>query len=274
IGLETGIELAKRGAKVILACRNEEKAQKAVEKILKATDNKNVSYRILDLASLKSVRKFADEINANEDRLDILINNAGIQAVPSMEGLTEDGLHPVLASNYFGHFLLTNLLIDLLKKSTPSRVINVASLAAILYNFSTVNELNNSGISFMVYARSKLCNIYFTRELHEKMKDTGVTTYSLHPGVIYTEFTRDFPNIIKQVFECFVKLFFKNAKQGAQTTLHCALAKDIEKYSGKYFTDCKVDSFYRGAKNLEFSKILWRRTEELVGLKKKLHDHC
>ncbi|KAF7275562.1 hypothetical protein GWI33_011594, partial [Rhynchophorus ferrugineus] len=269
IGLETGIELAKRGTKVILACRNEEKAQKAVEKILKATDNKNVSYRILDLASLKSVRKFADEINANEDRLDILINNAGIQAVPSMEGLTEDGLHPVLASNYFGHFLLTNLLIDLLKKSTPSRVINVASLAAILYNFSSVNELNNSGISFMVYARSKLCNIYFTRELHEKMKDTGVTTYSLHPGVIYTEFTRDFPIIIKQVSEFFEKFFFKNARQGAQTTLHCALAKDIEKHSGKYFTECKVASFYRGAKNLEFSKILWRRTEELVGLEKK-----
>ncbi|KAF7283268.1 hypothetical protein GWI33_001092 [Rhynchophorus ferrugineus] len=268
IGYETALDLAKRGAKVILACRNEEKAKAAVRNIIEETYNNNVSYRILDLGSLGSVRRFAEEINTTEERLDILINNAGLQMVPEISGLSDDGLHPVMQANYFGHFLLTHLLTDLLKKSSPSRIVNVSSMAAGHTTFNNLDELNSDASVYSIYSRSKLCNFLFTLELHERLKNTGITTYSLHPGVIYTEFTRNMPIVIKQVAEFVVKWFCKDAREGAQTTIHCAVAKDIEKYSGLYFADCKLASFPRKA-DMELAKSLWRLSEELVKLDKK-----
>ncbi|XP_030748250.1 retinol dehydrogenase 12-like [Sitophilus oryzae] len=271
IGYETAADLAKRGAKVILACRNGQRAKDAVQRIINETDNSNVSYRILDLGSLKSVRKFADEINKNEERLDILINNAGLQTVPEIKGLTGDGLQPTMQANYFGHFLLTHLLLGLLKKSAPSRIVNVASMAANYTKFKSVDDLNSEGgVVVDVYGRSKLANILFTIELSEKLKNTKVTTYSLHPGVILTEFSRNVPELFKGVVENVLRYMFKNAIEGAQTTIYCAVEKDIEKYSGQHFHDCHVVKPYKKARKSDLVKSVWKKTEELVKLEKKL----
>lgn len=271
IGFETAADIAKRGAKVILACRNEQRAKEAVQRIIKQTDNPNVSYRILDLGSLKSVRKFADEINKNEERLDILINNAGLQTVPEIKGLTEDGLQPTMQANYFGHFLLTHLLLDLLKKSGPSRIVNVSSMAARHTKLDKADDLNSEkGVVMDIYGRSKLANILFTIELNEKLKNTKVTTYSLHPGIILTEFSRHAPAILKGIAETLLLYMFKNAIEGAQTTIYCAVEKDIEQYSGQHFHDCHIVKPYKKAQDSDLVKSVWKKTEELVKLEKKL----
>lgn len=263
IGYETAADLAKRGAKVIIACRNEEKARRAVDRLKNETKNPNISYKILNLASLKSVCKFAEEIIQTEPRLDILINNAGLYVVPG-PAFTDDGLEAVMQTNYYGHFLLTNLLLDLLKKSGPSRIVNVASVAGS-YTPLELSEINSDKPSKpTIYGRSKLCNILFTIELAARLKGTNVTCYSVHPGVIASEFTRDFPGIIKTVLDVILVWFFKDSVEGAQTQIHCAVAQDIEHLSGEHFHDCHVVKKYSTASDPNLPEALWRKTEELL----------
>ncbi|XP_050293675.1 retinol dehydrogenase 11-like [Anthonomus grandis grandis] len=263
IGYETAADLAKRGATVILACRNEEKAKKAVQQLITETDNRHISYKLVDLSSMKSVRRFADDINNTLDRLDVLINNGGLHRIPGA-GFTEDGLQPIMATNYFGHWLLTHLLMDLLKKSSPSRVVNVASVAGSLLPLKAKN-LNGPGLTeHDPYARSKLANVLFTIELAKRLQGTGVTTYSLHPGVILSEFTRNIP--LRPVVNLGIRLFFKDVIEGAQTTIHCAVAKGIEKYSGENFHDCQKVGRYLFAKNPDLATAVWKKTEELLNI--------
>ncbi|XP_035676518.1 uncharacterized protein LOC118415774 [Branchiostoma floridae] len=241
IGKETARDIAKRGARVILACRDLTKAEAAAAEIRQDTGNGNVVTEKMDLASLKSVREFALKVNARESRLDILINNAGIMACPQWK--TEDGFEMQFGTNHLGHFLLTNLLLDKLKKSAPSRVVNVSSGAheqgAI--NFDDIN-LERTYTPWGAYGQSKLANVLFTKELDRKLKDSGVTTYSLHPGVINTELSRNMDaafgwgfTLLSPVLSAAVRLFGKSVQQGAQTTIHCAVTEGLEGFSGQYF---------------------------------------
>lgn len=187
IGYETALDFAKRGAKVILACRDTNKAEAARYKIIEETGNEQILVKMLDLSSFKSVRTFAEDITKTEEHLDILVNNAG--AVGIEDEKSEDGHLLLMQINYYSHFLLTNLLIDLLKKSTPSRIVNVSSSAAKYpKNFNKYTEFQ--GI-YGTYSNSKLCQILFTKELSKKLQGTGITVYSLHPGVIKTEIHRN-----------------------------------------------------------------------------------
>ncbi|CAH1239017.1 RDH14 [Branchiostoma lanceolatum] len=170
IGFEVAKDLARRGAKVILACRNEARAEAAVAEIVKDTGNENVMTSKLDLASLSSVREFSQKIKEGETRLDILVNNAGICCPQST---TEDGFDTQLQVNHLGHFLLTHLLLDLLKTSAPSRVVVVASSVHKTsqgINFEDINYEKNY-VAFPVYAQSKLANILFTRELARRLEE-------------------------------------------------------------------------------------------------------
>ncbi|XP_050297543.1 uncharacterized protein LOC126736916 [Anthonomus grandis grandis] len=271
IGYETAADFAKRGARVILACRSESRGQDAVQRIIRETDNENVVFKQLDLASFKSVREFAKDINATEERLDILVNNAGIGNAENKQ--TEDGLLILMQSNHFGHFLLTNLLLDLLKKTKNSRIVNVASLAGKYAKDFNVNRLNefpegHYRVGGPLYRRSKLCNILFTIELAQRLKGTGVTAYSLHPGVILTEFIRDMSGWRRIVAENVLKWFFKTPIEGAQTTIYCSVAKGIESDSGEHFADCAFVTRYKTAEDPDLPKKLWEISEKLVKLGK------
>ncbi|KAM9359282.1 dehydrogenase/reductase SDR family member 13-like [Symphorus nematophorus] len=270
IGKTTAIDLAKRGARVILACRSKQRGEAALEDIKRESGSNQVVFMQLDLGSLKSVRSFAETFLKSEPRLDILINNAGIY----MQGRTEDGLGMMFGVNHIGHFLLTNLLLDRLKECGPSRVVNLSSMA---HNFGKIdfdclnkNKALGLGTSFMevlqVYSDSKLCNVLFTHELAKRLQGTKVTCYSLHPGAINSELARNTSSVFQTLLIPVTAFFFKNTVQGCQTTLHCALQEGLEPLSGRYFSNCTVREVYDKAKDDAAAKKLWELSERLCGL--------
>ncbi|XP_071801425.1 retinol dehydrogenase 13-like [Asterias amurensis] len=269
IGKETAKDLARRGGHVILACRDEKKAEKARREIVDDTGNQDVVVRKLDLASLKSIREFAQQINAEESNLHVLINNAGIMRCPYLQ--TEDGFEMQFGVNHLGHFYLTNLLLDKMKSSSPSRIINVSSLAHTTGDID-FNNLNSESEyrTADAYSDSKLANILFTHELSKRLQGTGVTANSLHPGVVKTQIGR-FTGLYQSGFSAFILgpifwLCVKTPKQGAQTSVHCAVDSELENVSGKYFSDCAEKAC--GPKGLDdaVAKRLWEESARLVGL--------
>ncbi|KAG5897812.1 hypothetical protein JTB14_011812 [Gonioctena quinquepunctata] len=263
IGYETALDFAKRGARVILACRDENRARLACEKIIKETNNTDVIYKLVDLASFSSVRKFAEDVNKNESHLDILVNNAGAGRLGDQR--TEDDIPIVLQINYFSHFLLTNLLLDLLKK-TPSRIVNVAAIGAKLGSINLKELTAYKGDSGQ-YITSKLCQILFTIELASRLQNTNVTSYSLHPGVIKTEIFRNMEAWKRRTILFLIDVFYKTATEGAQTQIYCAIENGLEQHSGQHFHDCKLVKRYKSASDPALAKAVWEESERIVGLK-------
>lgn len=270
IGKTTAIDLAKRGARVILACRSKQRGEAALEEIKRASGSSQLVFMQLDLGSLKSVRSFAENFLKSEPRLDILINNAGVH----MHGRTEDGLGLMFGVNHIGHFLLTNLLLERLKECEASRVVNVSSTAhnfgKIDFDCLSTHKALGLGTSFMevlqYYSDSKLCNVLFTHELAKRLQGTKVTCYSLHPGAINSELSRSQSPVLKFFLKPLTVYFFKNTEQGCQTTLHCALQDGIEHLSGHYFSNCTVREVYDKAKDDATAKKLWELSERFCGL--------
>ncbi|KAK1785953.1 hypothetical protein P4O66_017709 [Electrophorus voltai] len=261
IGRETAAGLARRGARVVLACRSQLRAEGALAIVKKDSRSQNVVFMHLDLASQKSVRSFAETFLKTEKRLDILINNAGVY----MQGRTEDGLGLMFGVNHLGHFLLTNLLLDRLKECGPSRVINVASMLHTYGNldFSLLGAHKEFGTGdspldvLRIYNNSKLCNVLFTHELAKRLQGTSVACFSLHPGLVSTELSRSLHARFRHLLKPIAALFFKDAWEGAQTTLHCALQEGIEGLSGRYFSDCTVRKLQPKARDDAVARKLW-----------------
>ncbi|XP_006001643.1 retinol-DH_like_SDR_c domain-containing protein [Latimeria chalumnae] len=274
IGKETAQDLARRGARIVIACRDTKKGEEAAAEIRKSTGNGNVVVRRLDLASLASVQQFASEIQEAEPRLDVLINNAGVMMCP--KGKTEDGFEMQLGVNHLGHFFLTNLLLEKLKSSAPSRIVNVASKG---HTFGKIHFddifLDKNYKSLDCYNQSKLANILFTKELARKLKGTGVTTYSLHPGVIWTDLGRHvltgYP-LLKKLLTLPLLFFMKTPVQGAQTTIYCAVAEELQDISGLYYSDCALMEPAPQAKDDQAARRLWDLSAKLVGLKEKQQE--
>lgn len=268
IGKETALDMAKRGARVILACRDMTRARIAADDIRQRSGNGNVVVKKLDLNSLQSVRDLAKDIQANEDRLDILINNAGIMMCPKWK--TEDGFEMQFGVNHLGHFLLTNCLLDMLKKSAPSRIVIVSSLAHERGNiyFDDIN-LDKDYSPEKSYRQSKLANVLFGRELAARLQGTGVTVYSLHPGVIRTELGRHFFPTLALWKRVLLMPFFRMIKspwEGAQTTIYCAVDESLASSSGLYYSDCAVKKPAPQALNDAAAKKLWDLSASMVGL--------
>lgn len=267
IGKETALDFAKRGARVIIGCRDAEKANKARDEIIEASGNQNVVVKEVDFLSFKSVRKFAEEILATENRLDILVNNAGVAGFGMK--VSEDSICCGTQVNHFSPFLLTNLLLDLMKKSAPSRIVMVSSIVHSFADFD-VNKLHLTyKSSWNVYQCGKLANILMANELSRRLKGTGVTVNSLHPGLVHTDIYRKFPSIHKIPIVLFAKYFHKNAFQGAQTSIYLAVSEEVEGVSGKYFENCKELKPSKKALDEDLAKQLWEKSEILVGLKEK-----
>ena len=190
IGLETAVDLAKRNARVILACRSVERGETAAVEVRKRSGNDNAVFVQLDLASLDSVRKFAAKILEEEPRIDILINNAGV--INTAYTKSADGFELTFAINHLGHFLLTNLLLDRIKEAPSARIVNLTSLAYKAGNIDLDNlNLEHSYSWFRAYSSSKLANIIFTRSLAKRLEGTGVTANAVHPGTASTEMGRN-----------------------------------------------------------------------------------
>lgn len=270
IGKTTAIDLAQRGARVILACRCKQRGEAALEEIRRESGSSQVVFMQLDLGSLKSIRSFVETFLKSEPRLDILINNAGI----CLQGQTEEGFGLMFGVNHLGHFLLTNLLLDRLKECGPSRIINVSSMAhnfgKIDFDCLTTHKALGLGTSFIhvlqIYCDSKLCNVLFNHELAKRLQGTKVTCYALHPGAISSELGRNTGLFLHIVLKPITTFFFKNTVQGCQTTLHCALEEGIEHLSGRYFSNCTVRDLFAKAKDDAAAKKLWEISERLCGL--------
>ncbi|GJQ85020.1 hypothetical protein Trydic_g3681 [Trypoxylus dichotomus] len=273
IGYYTALDFAKRGARVILACRNRSRAEEALEKIVKATGNQNVVYKLLDLTSLQSVRNFAQDINENEDRLDILVNNAGIGI--QTEDYTEDGIQTILQVNHVGGFLLIHLLIDKLKKTGGARIVNVASFLATWASLSPtkINRINQAlpptiFVSEMYY-NSKLCNILCTIELANRLSGTDVTVNALHPGIINTDLFREMPRYVQVFMKIVGTLFLKTSEEGAQTQIYAAVSNDVASVSGGLFSNCRKIEIYKKARDPVLIEKVWNESEVLAKLSDK-----
>ncbi|XP_007247600.3 retinol dehydrogenase 14a [Astyanax mexicanus] len=269
IGRATAVELLRRQARVIMACRSQERAEQAAQEIRQEAgpEQGELLVKLLDLASLGSVRSFCDEIIKEEPRIDVLINNAGIYQCPYTK--TEDGFEMQFGVNHLGHFLLTHLLLDLLKRSAPSRIVVVSSK---LYKYADINfdDLNSeqSYDKAFAYGRSKLANLLFTLELGRRLEGTGVTVNALTPGIVRTNLGRHvyIPFLVKPLFSLVSWAFFRTPEHGAQTSIYLACSPDVEGVQGKCFADCHEEELLPKATDEEVAKKLWDISEVMVGI--------
>jgi retinol dehydrogenase-12 len=234
IGYATAHELASRGGRVHLGCRSQAKGEAAVAAITAATGSDQVRLLLLDLADLASVRKAADEFIRRGEPLHVLINNAGVGGA---RGRTADGFEIHFGVNYLGHFALTMALLPLLTGNAPARIVNVASDAhfqAKDINFEGLRNRTRGITGLPEYAVSKLCNVLFAAELGRRLTGTGVTAYSLHPGVVASEIWRRVPWPARQI----LTRRMLTIEDGARTSLYCATSAEVAAESGKYYDSC------------------------------------
>jgi NAD(P)-dependent dehydrogenase (short-subunit alcohol dehydrogenase family) len=269
IGKETARALAKNGATLVMACRNLAKAIPVCESIQKESGNRQVEVMQLDLASLSSVRAFADRFAGKYLRLDVLINNAGIFSMRREE--TEDGFEKTMGVNYFGPFLLTNLLLPLIKQTPEARIVNVSSDA----HFSGQIDLDDinyqkkyPAFGFKAYSDSRLATVLFTQELAERLQDRSITANSLHPGTVATNIWSIGPGIkaYQKLIHRITSSFMLSPEEGAQTTIYLASSDEVKGVTGKYFYKNQVKDTSPLCKDVRLQKSLWQLSEKLTGL--------
>ncbi|XP_045446646.1 dehydrogenase/reductase SDR family member 13-like [Melitaea cinxia] len=283
IGLETAMDFAERGARVIIACPFQSEGDNALKLITEKTENKHVVFKLLDLSSLASIRKFTADIIDTEKRLDVLINNAGIGF--ANKPVTEDGMGFMMQVNYFGPFLLTLLLLPLLNKtgtiSEPARIVNVSS---VLHNFGFINldKINVTkywlpmfGFWYQVqiYSNSKLCSMLFAHKLSKKLRG-NIVVNCVDPGYVGTRIFGDWGRILGPVMIALALLFFKTPWYGAQTTIYATLDREAGKVSGQMFKNCQLSRAKRSAYDDETAQKLWNKSISLVGLSSEELEQC
>jgi NAD(P)-dependent dehydrogenase (short-subunit alcohol dehydrogenase family) len=263
IGQAAAIDLAGMGAQVVIVARDPERGAATVTRIERET-GQTAGVIVADLSSLEGVRQVAQEYRAQYGRLDVLVNNAG--AVFSQRSLTVDGFERTFALNHLAYFLLTNLLIDLLRADAPSRIVNVSSAAhqgAVLDFDDLQSEQKYAG--FRAYGRSKLANILFTHELARRLEGTGVTANCLHPGVVATGFNRN-NGLLMRLGMTIARPFLISAEKGAQTIVYLASSPEVEGVTGEYFVNCTATTSSPVSYDDEAARRLWDVSASLTGL--------
>jgi NAD(P)-dependent dehydrogenase (short-subunit alcohol dehydrogenase family) len=262
IGRATALELAGRGATLVMVARDQQKGESAMSEIRKQTENDSIDLLIADLSSLKSVRELAQKFLAKYPRLHVLINNAGL--FNQKRHVTPDGYEATFAINYLAPFLLTNLLLDQLKSSAPSRIVNVSSVGH--YNghvdFDDLNMEKNYG-GWKAYQQSKLALVLFTRELARKLEGTGVTVNSVHPGTVATNIWSRPMGPLGFVMAV-PKLFMTSPKKGAETVVYLAASPEAQKTNGEYWDKLKVKKSSEESYNEDIAKRLWEVSMKLT----------
>ncbi|MBC7474550.1 MAG: SDR family oxidoreductase [Candidatus Sericytochromatia bacterium] len=270
IGKVTALEIAKMGATVIMVCRSKEKGEKALEEVKNISNNKNVELMLCDFASQKSIRDFAEQFKSKYKSLHILVNNAGL--IISDKSITKDGIESTFAINHLGYFLLTNLLLDLLKSSEPSRIVNVSSDGHKIghIDFDDLNYEHKKYSSMKAYCDSKLANILFTKELSKRLKGTNVTANCLHPGAINSNFAYNMTgfmgNIVKLI-KPLLNIVLTTVEKGAETQIFLATSPEVEGVTGEYFSKKRIASTNNEAKDKNVAERLWQVSEDMVKTK-------
>ena len=260
IGEVTARELAGRGARVWLACRNEAKATEAMERIRSVHPDADLEFLALDLADLGAVRAAATEFLEREVRLDVLINNAGLAG---QRGQTRDGFEMAFGVNHLGHFLLTERLRGILVESAPARVVIVASRAhfkAPGIDWEAVRRPTASITGFPEYQVSKLANVLHAKALARRLERHGVTVYALHPGVVASDVWRRVP----WPFRSLMKAFMITNEEGAQPSLHCAMSPDVSDETGLYYDRGETIVASDLARDEALQEELWVHSERWV----------
>jgi retinol dehydrogenase 12 len=264
IGKAAATALAGIGAAVVVTGRNEERGRAAVGEIQRGSGSQKVSLMLADLGVQAEVRGLAQAFKERHDRLDVLVNNAGL--ILSKRTETPDGFETTLAVNHLAPFLLTNLLLDVLKRSAPSRVITVSSEARrrAEIDFDDLQSERHYR-AFQVYGMTKLANILFTYELAERLRGTGIVANCVHPGGVNTNFGKNNRNLGTLLFRAF-KPFMRTPEQGADTIVYLASSPEAEEMSGEYLIDRERVSPTQPRDEV-VQKRLWEVSEELTNLK-------
>lgn len=267
LGKFTALGFARMGATVVMVCRSRERGEAARTEIMAASGNQSVDLLLADLSSQAAVRQLADAFKAKHQPLHVLVNNAG--GVFYDRSLTVDGMEYSFAVNHLAPFLLTNLLLDVLKASTPARVVNVATRLAgnTTINFDDLQgERSYSGMA--AYSQAKLAVIVFTYELARRLAGGGVTVNCVHPGVFKSNFGQNNERqpILFRILNPLFKLFMADAEQAAERVLYLATSPEVEGISGKYFADKKEIKSPKQSYDTAVAQRLWQVSEELTGL--------
>lgn len=266
IGKAAALKLADRGAYLILLSRNEEKARRIRDELIAQTANTGIEIMLADFSYLYEIREVAEQILAKFNRIDVLINNAGMMAAKREETL--DGIERTIAVNHMAPFLLTNLLLPALKAAKQARIINVSSeahrLGASIFNAEDL-QLRKNYSPMKAYGLSKLYNIMFTHELAKRLKDTAVTANAMHPGLVNTGLARQAQWYLKLIY-LIGGPFMRSPASGAETILYLATSEDAEKTTGKYFKRREIYPPASLAFDDTLSALLWEKSEQLTGL--------
>jgi len=269
IGEVTARELARAGATVIVVGRSAQKAAATVEQIKQATSNAQVEFMLADLSLQKDVRQLAAEFKQKHDRLHVLVNNAG--ATFAKRTVTAEGFEMTWALNHLNYFLLTNLLLDLLKVSaSPAHTARIVNVASDVHKISRIkfDDLQSAKQyrSFMVYGKSKLANVLFTYEMAQRLEGSGVTANALHPGVVATNFGATTNWFGRHVVRNFLNLFSISSEAGARTTLYLATSPAVEGVTGQYFDKEKAVPSSKISYDKAAAARLWQVSEVMTGL--------
>lgn len=263
IGKETAIDLARRGGKIYIACRDLRKSRDALEEIRETSKSSEAFLMQLDLASMASIKEFSRKFHEIESKLHVLVNNAGVMACP--KSYTKDGFEMQMGVNHLGHFLLNDLMLDLLKASTPSRIVVVSSSGHKLSDINRDDFMNEKTYNKVaVYAQSKLANILYTRELSRRLSGSGVTVNCCHPGIVQTELGRHMESWLRPIYRRILKPYYKTIHEGAQTQIRLAVDPELKEVTGKYFSDCEKAQPSKAARDDSTAAWLWTKSVELI----------
>ncbi|KOP69113.1 short-chain dehydrogenase [Bacillus sp. FJAT-18019] len=264
MGLATTIELAKMGAHVIMACRSQSRGAAALREAQQESNSSRIELMTLDLGDFDSIRAFASDFKARYDRLDVLVNNAGVVALK--RELTKDGYEAMLGVNHLGHFLLTNELLEHLKHARQGRVVNVSSGAHKVgkIHFDDPNLVKGFNVA-KGYAQSKLANILFTKELARRLQPTRVTVNALHPGAVSTSIGVNRDTGFGKAVHKLLRPFFLTPLEGARTAIYLASSPEVEHVTGEYYIKCKPAKITETAKDPKLAARLWDWSEQQVG---------
>jgi NAD(P)-dependent dehydrogenase (short-subunit alcohol dehydrogenase family) len=263
IGKASAHALGRMGARLVLVCRNEEKARATIAE-LERDGIAGVELIVADMGSQADIRRVAADVRAKHDRLDVLLNNAGV--LVTTRRTTMDGIEETFAVNHLGYFLLTNLLLDLLRATGPARIVNVASEAHRSAHIHWRDiELSRGYTSFGAYGQSKLCNILFTQELARRLEGTAVTANCAHPGAVASGFGHTYGGITSLLLHA-ASPFLLSPERGARTQVWLASSPEVDGVTGKYFARCKEKTPSRAAREPEAPRRLWAISERMTGL--------
>ena len=263
IGMATAARLGALGARVVLVSRKEDRGMRARDALLRDNPSANLDLLVADLSTTGAIRKLADDVGQRYRTLDVLINNAAL--LTSRRKLTPENMEMQFFVNHLAYFLLTGLLLDVLRQSAPSRIVNVASTAHSrgVIDFDDL-QLATHYRGWQAYANTKLMNIVFTYELARRLEGTNVTANCLHPGVIKTGLMRNFSGVVQVAWNATGR-FFKQADDGAETPVYLASSPDVDGVTGKYFKNCQPLGTSQQSYDREVQRRLWEESERLSG---------